>query len=107
MENIKIRLNDVSARFLRMVIEQYLSMPPGNYTALLEHGVLSGLLRRKVSMFAYPKTVCTLTLHPDEAAVIHRIASHLYNDNCDVFVRSMAYMFMAAIGPKTPDRMLQ
>lgn len=110
MESIKLKLNDVSVRFLRLVAEEYLATPAVNYTAILEHGVLAGLLKRKVTMFMYPKAMCTLTLRPDEAAVVHRLASHLHGDNCDVFVRNMAYMFMMAIGPKMPttvtERML-
>jgi hypothetical protein len=111
MESIRLKLNDVSVRFLRMAVEEYLATPADNYTAILEHGVLAGLLKRKITLFMYPKAICALTLRPDEAAVIHRLASHVYSDRCDLSVRNMAYLFMVAIGPRMPamatDRILQ
>jgi hypothetical protein len=100
MNGIRLKLSAAAVVFLRQAVETYLCVPAGDYTTLLEHGVLAALLRRKAALFAWPKEVNTVTLREEEAAAIHRLAGSIYSAGRDVQIRSLACQLMMAIGPK-------
>jgi hypothetical protein len=100
MNGIRLKLSAAAVRFLRQAVEAYLCVPAGDYTTLLEQGILAALLRRKAALFAWPKEVNTVSLRVEEAAAVHRLASSIYGAGYDVQIRSLACQFMMAIGPK-------
>jgi len=102
MANMKFKLSAAAVSFLKETAEIHITIPADSYTALLEQGILCRLLKRKACMFMYPKEINTVTLHVDEAAVVHRLASIVYGISGDAHARNMTALFMMAIGPKLP-----
>ena len=97
---IKLKLSDGAVFVLREELELFLGDKPESYLDLLEHGVIAGLLKRKLQMFYSPKAVNSVTLSLSEAAVLYRVirdSRHLPN--------SVSREIIDVIGRKLPENM--
>jgi hypothetical protein len=79
---IKLKFSDSAIFWLRGCLEMRMQDVVGAYICVLEHDVIARLLKRKLSMFTYPKSINTLKLSQAEAAVIYKIMS--YEDTNDI-----------------------
>lgn len=87
---------------LRTELESHIMDIPVSYVNLLEQATIAKLLKRKLSMFHYPKEVNTLTLTREEAAVLFRILPHTgkFGD------RRINMTIIDIIGRKMPQNIL-
>lgn len=98
---ITLKLSGAALLSLRTQLECYLHDIPATYIQLLEQSVVSKLLKRKVSMFHYPKEVNILTLGIDEAVVIYRLLRFI--DMGDIRINRT---ILEVIGRKVPENLI-
>ena len=71
---VRLKLSKGAVFSLRETLEAFLGdNMPMDYVNLIEQHIIGRLLKRKMTMFHYPKPVNTLTLDDAEAAIIYRL----------------------------------
>ena len=101
---VRLKLSKGAVFSLRETMEAFLGdNMPMDYVNLLEQYIIGRLLKRKMTMFHYPKPVNTLTMDDSEAAVIYRL---MQIDSMFVDV-GLSRQLIDAIGRKLPNEMIK